>query len=85
VVLLTMDGECEFLHPYSVNVEVNRVFVCVLVVNGLVSTMFKTGSSIQHSLIKSRKVLFIKRVNRLVKHFRPDNSEVSLHPICVAL
>ena len=39
VVLLTIDGECEFLHPYSMKVEVNGVFVCVLVVNGLVSTM----------------------------------------------
>jgi len=39
VVLLTIDGECEFLHPYSMKVEVNGVFVCVLVVNGYVVTV----------------------------------------------
>ena len=39
VVLLTIDGECEFLHPYSLKVEVNGVFVCVLVVTSFVVTM----------------------------------------------
>jgi len=39
VVLLTIDGECEFLHPYFMKVDVNGVFVCVLVVNSFVVTM----------------------------------------------
>ena len=38
-IILAIDGECEFLHPFSMNVEVDGVFVCVLVVNGHVVTV----------------------------------------------
>jgi hypothetical protein len=39
VVLLTIDGEHKFLHPNFMNVKVDGVFVCVLVVNGHVVTV----------------------------------------------
>ena len=39
VVILAIDGECKFLHPYFMKVEVDGVFVCVLVANGHVVTV----------------------------------------------
>ena len=38
-IILAIDGEHKFLHPNFMKVEVDGVFVCVLVANGHVVTV----------------------------------------------